>query len=75
METSNSDAKHAVFHAKTSDEGREQLRLLIQMLKSLFACGKPQVRAGTHIVFLFLCLARCYVCSKPQMTSGTHTHL
>ena len=75
IETCYSGPEVAVLHAKTTGGVLDQRRLVILVLMSLFACTKPQVRAGTKIVYLFLCKARCYVCSKPQMRSGTHTDL
>ena len=47
IETCNSDAKHAVLHAKSTDEGWDPWRLVILMLKSLFRMQKAQMRAGT----------------------------
>ena len=75
IETCYSGPEVAVLHAKTTGGVLDPERLVILVLMSLFACTKPQVRAGTNIVYLFLCKARCYVCSKPQMRSGTHTDL
>ena len=40
METSNSDAKHAVLHAKTTGEGWDTERLVIQVLKLQFSVHK-----------------------------------
>ena len=46
IETCNSGPKVAVSQAKTTDEGRDKLRLVILVLKSLFRKQKPQT--GTH---------------------------
>ena len=40
METSNSDANHAVLYAQTTDEGWDKYRLVILMLITLFCMNK-----------------------------------
>ena len=48
METSDSDANHAVLHAKTTEEGWDPYTLVSLVLKSLDCIQKPQMEAGTH---------------------------
>ena len=54
IETCYSGPQGAVLHAKGTGGGLDPQSLVILALKSLFACTKPQVRAATHIVSLFL---------------------
>ena len=55
METSNSDAKHAVLHAQNDRLCLGPIEICYSGPKPSVCMQKPQVKAGTNIVFLFLC--------------------
>ena len=72
IETCYSGPEVAVLHAKTTGGVLDPQRLVILVLKSLFACTKQQMRAGTHVNLIFWCKLRCFACTKRQVRCGTH---
>ena len=76
METSDSDANHAVLQAKTTEEGWNQYRLdiLVQirpfLIAQKFGMQKPQMRTGTHRDFKFWSKMRCFACKNHRWGLG-----
>ena len=55
IETSISGDNHAGLYAQNDRWGLVPIDTFMLVHKSLFCIQKPQVRAGTNIVFWFLC--------------------
>ena len=60
---------------KTTDEVWDPYRHVSLVLKSLFACTKQEMRAGTHIDLSFCFKSRNFACTKGQVRCGTHRDL
>ena len=72
METSDSDANHAVLHAKTTEEGWDSQRQAILVLITLYCMHKTTGDVWDPERFVIRVQKSLFCMQKPQMRAGIH---